>query len=550
MKKITIIAILGVTLVNYSCDTDAFLTETNPNALNADFFWENAVQVEQGLSATYGTLQFTGVMGSAAVSQLPVRSDVGRPNNWNANARSLQNLEFNDNTEIVRFKWENTYEGIYRANQVLENLDPVEDLERRVVIEAEARFLRGLNYYFLYQGYNNGSVILHTSTPKTQEDFNKAAAPAEEVFQVILGDLEFARQHLPETWNTSNVGRATWGAATAMLGKLWINEREYETAKGYFKEIIDRPDLYSLTPEIGWNFDEEHEWNSESIFEVAFSSALKPGNAGQATDGPTGSEGTGRTYALGPVPSGGFRVIMPSYWITMLYKADSMDLTDPRYDEDDVYSLRTSVSIAIADDTGTTLYQKPSNEGGIYNNSEASYVKKFQNWLLEREPLETNNSGINERLIRLADIYLLYAETLLQTGGSYTEALGYVNQVRDRGGVVELNEAEYDATSLMEHIMWVERPLELMFEGHDMRWVDLRRWGRIKEQFDRLAAMKFTLDGQNIRWYEEGDEDIEGLKVVQELIEAANAYSPALHDYFPIPVTEQQTNPNFNGTGN
>ena len=70
------------------------------------------------------------------------------------------------------------------------------------------------------------------------------------------------------------MGRATWGAATAMLGKLHINEHNYDVAKGYFKEIIDS-NIYSLTADIGDNFDEEHEFNSESIFEVAFSIEAK-----------------------------------------------------------------------------------------------------------------------------------------------------------------------------------------------------------------------------------------------------------------------------------
>ncbi len=70
------------------------------------------------------------------------------------------------------------------------------------------------------------------------------------------------------------------------------------------------------------------------------------------------------------------------------------------------------MSIAIADDDNTTLYQRPSNLGGGYNNFEASYVKKFQNWTLFTES-DQSISGINERAIRLADIKLLYAECLL-----------------------------------------------------------------------------------------------------------------------------------------
>lgn len=545
MKKVIKIFISVLLVLGYSaCDTDEWLDEVNPNDLSTGSFWQNEEQLFQGLVATYGVLQFKGVLGGTASTQLPVRSDVGRPNNWNATARSLQALSFNDNTAIVKEGWDNLYEGVYRANQVLDNLQDI-DMEEgnRTVYEAEARFLRGVFYYWLYRGYNKGSVILHTSTPKASEDFNKGLSPAEDVFALIEDDLQFAAANLPEVWGPAQQGRASWGAATAMLGKLYINERDYTTALTYLKSIVDRPDLYQLTPEIGWNFDEGHEFNSESIFEVSFSTNFKEGNGNNATDGATGSEATSRARILATTTAGGWRVIMPSYWVTMLFKEEQMDLADPR-NIGRVYSIRASESIAIADDTFSTLYQKTSEEGGGYNNREASYLKKFQNWKKEGEdPLTI--SGINERVVRLADVYLLYAETLLQTGGDFNEALNLVNLIRARSGVVQLNAADLTATSLMEHIMWVERPLELMFEGRDTRWEDLTRWGRVKEQYDRLAAMKFTLDGKNIRWYEPGDDD--NFTVVSEYIEAAAVYSESVHNYFPIPADEQITNDNLTG---
>ena len=542
-KTYSLLAI-GIFFVS-SCEKD-FLNLENPNDLSAASFWSSEDEVQQGLVATYGALQLNGLLGGTAAVELPVRSDVGRPNNWNANAIGLNKLTFNDNTNIVRLRWRDNYIGIYRANQVLANLNSVEmDDAIRVQIEAETRFLRAFFYNSLYRGYNGGSVIIHTSVPEMRADFYKKPSPAADVYALILADLEFAYQNLPKTYDDSaDLGRATWGAATAMLGKLHINEHNYEGAKSYFKEIIDS-NLYALTANIGDNFDEANEMNSESIFEVAFSIDAKPGTSFGAADGPTGSEATNSSRALATPPGGGYRTVMPSYYMTMLFKNDVMDMTNPinaTRTGTANYSVRASTSIAIADDDNTTLYQRTSFAGGQYNNNEASYLKKFQNWLLERES-DQSISGINERVVRYSDVMLLYAECLIQTNGLYADAMALVNEIRSRAGVVPLDETAYDADSLMEHIMWVERPLELMFEGHDIRWEDLTRWGKIKEQYDRLADKTYVIDTKVLYEY---DATIHGsLNQIKEFVEAAGIYSPEAHDYFPIPSTELNSNPDF-----
>jgi hypothetical protein len=543
LKTLNII-LAGALLIFCSCNDD-YLDIENPNNLSAASFWSSETDIQQGLVATYAALQRDGILGGSAATQLPVRSDVGRPNNWNANAIGLNKLTFNENSDIVKKRWRDCYIGIYRANQVLSNINNIELNEAtKTQMEAEARFLRGFFYYSLYRGYNSGSVIIHTTVPESRDDFYKSPSPAEDVYNLILSDLEFAYEHLPKQYPNEDLGRATWGAATAMLGKLHINELDYISAKKYFGEILDS-NLYSLVPNIGDNFNEEGEMNSESIFEVAFSTLAKPGTLGGAADGPLGSEATSRAITLATTQAGGYRTIMPSYYMTMLFKNDLMDPTNPintTRTGSAKYSMRASSSIAIADDNNTTLYQRASNLGGQYNNGEASYLKKFQNWLLDRES-DQSISGINERVIRLADVMLLYAECLIETGEPYSEALSLVNEIRQRAGVILLNETDYDANSIMEHIMWVERPLELMFEGHDIRWEDLTRWGKVKEQYERLASKKYVLISKVLYEYDPViHATINGNNILNEFTEAATIYQPGVHNYFPIPSTEQNSN--------
>lgn len=544
MKRNKLLILLIATLtVLCSCSYDQLNIE-NPNNLPLDNFWSSEEDIQKGLIATYAALQLDGLFGGASSTQHPVRSDTGRPNNWNANAIGLSKLAFNENSDIVKKRWRDCYIGIFRANQVIANLYTIDLSDQtRTQIEAEARFLRGFFYYSLYRGYNGGSVIIHTTPPQSSEDFYKSPSPANEVFNLIKSDLEFAYTNLPQQYeNSQDLGRATWGAATAMLGKLHINAHNYDLAKMKFKEILDS-NLYSLTANIGDNFDAEHEMNSESIFEVAFSTELSQGTSGSAADGPLGSEATSRARTLATVEGGGYRTIMPSYYMTMLFKKDTMDITNPiNSNRTGVanYSIRASMSIAIANDDNTTLYQNPSNLGGAYNNNEASYLKKFQNWTLLRES-DQSISGINERVIRLADVMLLYAECLLQTGGAYTEALDLINEIRYRAGVVLLEPVDYDNSSTMEHIMWTERPLELMFEGHDTRWEDLTRWDKVQEQYDRLALKSYVLISKNLYEFDPAIHN-EDNKLI-EFESAATSYQSAIHNYFPIPSTEQNSNP-------
>ena len=118
-------------------------------------------------------------------------------------------------------------------------------------------------------------------------------------------------------------------------------------------------------------------------------------------------------------------------------------------------------------------------------------------------------SGINYRLIRLADIYLMYAECLIKGGTSESNlqnAINFINRVRKRSGIIligkqnlgEYPEATYDdrdlnSNDVMQHLMYIERPMELCMEGHAIRVIDLRRWNVTKERFTWLSKQKYLI---------------------------------------------------------
>ena len=184
-------------------------------------------------------------------------------------------------------------------------------------------------------------------------------------------------------------------------------------------------------------------------------------------------------------------------------------------------------------------------------------------------PYGTTQSGKNVTLNRLADVMLMQAECLIKTGDG-DGAKDLMNQIRRRWGLELLGESGTDTThsydektytldQLMEHLMYVEKPLEMSLEGHAIRFLDLKRWGIIEENFKKLseevyyATTFFYVDseGKNkSKW---------NSSLVVELPERPNPdvidfeydipyanYNPALHSTYPIPLTEINANTNIN----
>ena len=505
---------------------DDFLDEQNPNTITDQSFWINEQDFTKGLMAVYRTLQSGSVMGGDNATTGHVKSDIVTPNPWGSAQLELHNHYVSDVNSFVVAKWHQLYTGIFRANQVLENLQDADFPESfKKSIEAEARFLRGVFYFWLASNYNNGNIIIHTTIPKATEDYYKPLSTKSEVFDLILSDLKYAQDNLPRTRPVSELGRATWGAATAKLGKFYLYDDKLEEARDEFKKIIDS-ELYSLTPEIGWNFDLEHEWNSESIFEVNFTLATNP------------VQSTSRASSIAPQEAGGSRSIEAAYNFIQLCKSDPIDPSDPRNDGQ-VYSIRALATICFKGD-GQIFYQRPTTDYPFIVEQEA-HIKKFQNWTWPEERSD-GRSGINEKVIRLADVLLMYAETVLRTTGEVSEAIEYVNMIRKRSGVLELNEEEYDTDRLLEHIMYVERPLELFAEGHMIRWQDLKRWGVLDERLSELSKIKYRAFPDWLR--EATPEDLldPEAEIRVQFVNAFENYEPQADNWFPIPHQEIVTN--------
>lgn len=559
-------------LLFIGCDEQDFLEQVNPNATTTDTFWNSEKQFNSALTTAYGALQFQSVSGGETQYDM-VLGDIAGTESW-YRPSAFRNLTYNDGSYFVTDKWNELYIGIFRANQVIqyiEEADPTIFLgNSRNEIEGQARFLRAFYYFQLAHTY--GGAVIHTKVAEVKEDLAKPFSTMDEVTNtVIIPDLEFAEANLPIKWSSdADLGRITWGAAASMLGKVYLFDKNWPEAASLFKEVIQKGG-YSLTADILDNFTHNNEFNSESIFEVAYSSELNPGAPGAAVDDNTnesGAEASTLARGFGQLNFGGYNTLLPSYFLHELYVNDEVDPTNA-INDGNMHSKRMTASICPKN--GESLYynielDSPEAKGWAFGQS--AYVKKHTNWYHLDAEDNLSRSGINFRHIRLADVYLMYAEAVLNNSGDVATAITYIDMVRARAGVktiqhyldensgtfpqlhvsIQVHGAQpmvsATAENVMTHIQRVERPLELSFEGH--RWKDLVRWGIVQEVFDDLYADEV--------WRNENKEllDISGdgiaplfikERIRPDFLLSSQNYNAAQHDYFPIPTQEVQTNP-------
>jgi len=293
----------------------------------------------------------------------------------------------------------------------------------------------------------------------------KQVTPAEVEAQVIT-DLQAAIPDLPASYSASQLGRATKGAAQALLAKMYMQQRKYQEASALFTTIIGSG-KYSLVPNYLDNFTESNENNSESLFEVQYTGSVL--DVGQGQDNASASEGYDRPNFFGP-PVYSFADVQPRQWLTAAYTDSTTALVpgtnkhaiDPRRD--------VSIISALNPDR---FYGKTFAELG-YNPSQ-QYWRKYLNDRTRTTP-ENFTSGINFRVIRYADVLLLQAEALNELGQT-AAAIPLVKQVRDRVGLA--TPTTFDQNSLRLY-MRDERGRELAGEGQ--RWFDINRWGLLDNQ--------------------------------------------------------------------
>lgn len=587
MKKIVKIYLLLISLgIITSCNTDDFLDERNPNEVSQATYWRNLTETQSGLNAVYQTLHKPTIINK--INEI-LRSDLGYPGYGRP---APQNTEpfylhtYNASTDEITDKWTSNYQGVFRANQVIQALNNLtvsdEDQEEWTSQMAQARFFRGLFHYYLYSTFNNGSIIIRDFVPQTNEDYARPLSSAQDVIAFIREDLEYAYANLYKhgEYPDNDITKVTSGAAATILGTSYLQELNYNTAMTYFNDVINNHG-YQLETDLTKMFTKSGgEFNSESILEINFSDDNKRIDL-SPWDGSAGTnwlnQQTSNTRgAVGPA------------WVANAYKTEPMDPLDTRnYYNDPITGLtlrnvplRCSSMLAVVDDTQTEYYLYPStSEFPRFHGTAWGFAwwKKFQNHDIVSNESELEGGAVysskNVVLNRLSEVYLMQAECKIKTG-AVQEALDLINEIRKRWGLVLLGQGTdssrtyddviYTEASLMQHLMRVEKPLEMAIEGHAIRFLDFQRW-KVSDDYgfsDRLQELSNeTYYGVNYTFINSsGQSQTRGNfpsvlatqpsgahRVVDyEYDVSVLNYNESIHGQYPIPFSEINANPNIN----
>jgi tetratricopeptide (TPR) repeat protein len=485
------------------------LDQTNPNAMDTTNFWKTEEDLSAGLNATYRSLRFNGAYRRWLHFLYISRADEGYCTSPDPSLITYSNFLINDYTrDAVIFTWLDLYKGIFWANQVLDNAPKIEmDNEERNRIIGQALFIRGVGLFNIAGVYGRGGIPL---SAEAEEDPKICEQP--EIYEQAQKDFDEAARLLPVQWeNAADEGRITKGAAVSMDVKASAQLKQWDRVRTKCEEIFGL-NIYKLRDEYRDNFTEAYENNEEALFEVQFMSG--PVNGVNQL-----SHERGKFFGLPVTDCSWDDATAGNIIKTDLEKERTKDgKVDPR--------LKQTLFYFDPSARNEQFYGKTWTQWGL--NQSKVYWKKYTCWDTKTKESHDDN-GINLRIVRLADIYLMYAEALNELDRT-AEAYEWINKVRERPSVnlpkLE-NSAVFtgignDKEKMRSQIMH-ERVCELSSEG--WRWLDLERWG----MFDTL---------ENISWLQSRDSEFSDFVIGKN-----NRFPIPLRDIYLIPGLEQ--NPGY-----
>lgn len=529
-KALTYSALALATLSLSSCND--WLTEETPGTTKVSEFFTSLSTAEAVVNAAYvpmtwefGTTYYPEWYFGDIVSDDALKG--GQDINDGADLRELENFKANSDNEILLQYYRAQWQGIQRANLAIDEIPTTrietegDEAEKQAKYRdrylGEAYFLRGFYYFRLARMF--GGMPLIDYVIKSSNQWAQTRSTMDKTLNFAIEDFKRAENLLWEKDKYSNeeLGRATKGAAQAMLLKANLYRADYQRNAGneteaqkYFaeaakwgKEVIESRQ-YSLWPNYLDNFRLANENGRESVFEIQYTEEATSdyGGEGYTRGTMTTILQRSRSSAFGEA---GWGYDRPTQNLYNEYEAG-----DARRDETILVPTDEQIETPAQEiycgdrmlNRKYAMYNDGTN-GGIYKLAHATRSPK------------------NNIQIRYADVLLMYAEACCETG-DLPSAKTALKEVRDRAGLsqfpytaviqgqtVTFNDNQEDLRKAIRH----ERRVELAMEGH--RWFDLTRWGIAKETMDTYMAGE-----------------------TEEAKELYGTFQKGKHELFPIPSKE------------
>jgi len=490
INKITKTVVIALVVFGAHSCGDAYLEDVKVYQIDSESYFNSESDYLEALVGAYDLLQssyLNALLGEIASDNTLCGGESATDVIGFQEIDDMIHTPVNDNLQDL---WNWMYGGISRTNFIME-FETKTEFEGRNALIAETRFLRAYYYFELVKWF--GPIPIKESRFVIGDETSIPRSPVSDVYALIEKDLKYAVDNL--TYTAPQVGRATKGAAQALLGKTYLYQKKYGDAAKVLDNLIESGE-YDLVEDYEMLWEADGENGIESVFEVQYTDVQGAGfDCLQCSEGNVAVGFSGIRNYTGPLFSSGFSFNVP---------------TQASYDAYQDGDLRKDIAIldidAWAAQEGAT-FGTGFEHTGFFNRK---YIPRKRSSAAQGD-LNLTNPG-NYRAIRFADVLLMAAEAYNATGLSDSKAQTYLNRVRRRAFGVDDESVDNTNTGVnLTADIANERRLELMGEGH--RFFDLVRTG----------------DGSRIPGFEDGKNEV-----------------------FPIPIEEIQfangnweQNPNY-----
>lgn len=537
MKQIFVILTLITSLAFASCDD--FLNEEVRGKQNLDTYFQNEDEIQSFITGCYQAITFGGWWNINTVWLL---SEMCSDDGWMGNTTQSQSDYISlahyqgtgqSNGAISNF-WQYRYKGILRCNVAIDRIPQAtilnEELKNRFI--AEAHFLRAYFYFELVRNF--GGVPLITGFMLPEEIQGITRSTTEEVYKFIEDDLKAAVAVLPERseYASTELGRATSGAARGLLGKVYLYQEKWQEAHDVLKAVIDSKE-YKLMENFGDVWSVDHNNNEESLFEVQYmyDGTYALGGALTVITGARSGPGDGWSWGQ-PTANLEQAYIDAGDTERLRWTIIKTGCTEIAGEDNFEEFVENSKNMALYD----TYIEKYGWDPECYiitpsEHKSARIIRKYFVPIEKRpEVYNIDKIPLNHRILRYADVLLMYAEACNELSMD-ADARTALNEVRNRVGLADVTASGGELRKAIRQ----ERRLELAWEQN--RLYDIRRW--TDDNGKKVISNLMGPDGTFVKWNtDEATRDALEWDNQGEASDKGRSFIESRDMVFPIPLYE------------